>query len=75
MQASDLSRDKPFAYHDLNLSSITKRAKFRELFMEHFEKSRKETKDWKPSIVSAMDQEAKKINKFKDVAEFIDLAM
>lgn len=55
MQASDLSRDKPFAYKDFNMSPITRKAKFRELFMEHFEKARKETKDWKPTIVSAMD--------------------
>lgn len=72
---SQISRDRPFAYPDMHLSPITRKGKYRELFTEHFEKARKDTGVWKPSVDSKIEQEGRKINKFKDMAEFIDVKM
>ena len=72
---SKLSTEKPFAYPDLNLASVTKKARFRELFTDHFENSRKETKVWKPKVQTRMETEHKRINKFIEQVEFIDVEM
>ena len=45
---SQLSYSRPFAYPDMNLASVTKKAKYRELFTDHFENARKEPSVWKP---------------------------
>ena len=54
---SNLSRDKPFAYPDMNLAKITKKARFRDLFTDHFENAQKETKVWKPHVEKRIDSE------------------
>ena len=57
------------------MGKITKKARFRDLFTDHFENAQKETKVWKPQVENRIENEGKKINKFKDVVEFIDVNM
>ena len=59
----------------MNMGKITKKARFRDLFTDHFENAQKETKVWKPQVENRIENEGKKINKFKDVVEFIDVNM
>ena len=59
----------------MNLAEVTKKGKYRELFTDHFENSRKETSCWKPQIDSYIEKEGRNISKFRDVVEFIDLNM
>ena len=70
-----MSKDKPFAYPDMNLASVTKSRKFRDLYADHFENAKKATQTWKPHVETRIEHENKKINKFKDTVEFIDLKM
>ena len=72
---STLSKDKPYAYKDFKLSSITKKAKYRDLYADHFENARKETSQWKPGFETKLESEGRKINKFKELVEFIDVNM
>jgi len=37
---SQLSKEKPYAYKDFDMASVTKKARFRDLFTEHFEQAR-----------------------------------
>ena len=59
----------------MNLSQVTRKAKFRELFTEHFDVAKKATSGWKPHFESVVEHEGKKITKFTDVAEFVDVKM
>jgi hypothetical protein len=53
---SQISRDKPFAYPNSNLAEIAKKAKFRDLFAEHFQNARKSTADWKPIVEKSIER-------------------
>ena len=57
------------------MGKITKKSRFRELYTDHFQNAQKETKTWKPDINKEQEREHRKISKFKDVVEFIDLKM
>ena len=73
---SNLSQERPFVYGDnLNLAQVTQKTRFRELFSEHFEIARKATQGWKPNFESCVEKEGRKVTKFKDVAEFVDVKM
>ena len=72
---SELSKAKPYAYKDFDMASVTKKARFRELFTEHFEKARKATKGWKGKIDHNIEKERKKTNKQLEVAEFVEVNM
>ena len=47
---SHLNKEKPFAYKDFDMGSVTKKARFRDLFAEHFEQARKATTSWKGKV-------------------------
>ena len=71
---SNFSHERPFAYGDsMNLAQVTHKARFRDLFMEHFENAIKATQGWKPHFESCVEQEGRKVSKFMDVAEFVDV--
>ena len=72
---SNISRDRPFAYPDMNLAHVTRKGKFRDLYTEHFDVSKKATVSWKPHFENVVEHEGKKITKFTDVAEFVDVKM
>ena len=57
------------------MAKITKKARFRELFTDHFNNAKKVTKELKPQFNTKQDHENRKVNKFKDIVEFIDLKM
>lgn len=57
------------------MGKITKKARFRDLYTDHFENARKETKVWKPRVEGKIEREGQKISKFIDVVDFIDLNM
>ena len=68
-------QQKPFAYPNYNMGKITKKARFRDLYTDHFEAAQKETRVWKPSVENKIEKEGKKISNFIDVVDFIDLNM
>ena len=57
------------------MGKITKKARFRDLYTDHFENAKKETRVWKPFVENKIEKEGQKINKFIDVVDFIDLNM
>ena len=73
--SKDKDFNKPFAYPDMNLAQVTKNRKFRDLYADHFENAKMATQTWKPHVENRIEHENKKINKFKDTVEFIDLKM
>ena len=48
------------------MGKITKKARFRDLYTDHFENARKETKVWKPRVEGKIEREGQKISKFID---------
>ena len=64
-----------FAYTDFKMAQVTKKQKWRELYGVHYDQTRTEggvyTRDFKKRI----DREGRKIGKFKDEVEFIDVKM
>ena len=72
---SNISRDRAYAYPDMNLAQVTQKAKYRELYTEHFDAAKKATVGWKPHLENVVEHEGKKITKFTDVAEFVDVKM
>jgi len=60
-KTSSLSREKPFAYPQVAFTPLAKKAKYRELFAEHFQKSRDEIKRWKPLVDVRLERENQKV--------------
>jgi len=57
------------------MGSATKKARYRDLFGEHFEISRKETGRWKGKVESRFEKEKRAGKKFSEVAEFVEVNM
>jgi len=54
---SQLSKEKPYAYKDFDMASVTKKARFRDLFTEHFEQARQQTGNWKGKVDNRIEKE------------------
>ena len=80
MSSPDRHSKKPFdenkfAYTDFKRAQVTKKQKWRELYGVHYDQTRTEggvyTRDFKKRI----DRVGRKVGKFKDEVEFIDVKM
>ena len=57
------------------MAKITKKAKYRDLFTDHFQNAKKETVAWKPTVEKEIKRDNRKISKFLDEVEFVDINM
>jgi len=57
------------------MGQITKKARFRDLFADHFDNAKKETKEWKPQVETRIESVGRDINNFKETVEFIEVNM
>ena len=54
-----ISETQPFAYPNMNLSPVTRKARFRALFGDHFENARGASKDY----ISTVSHQQEKVGK------------
>ena len=61
------------------MGAVTKKARYRDLFAEHFtkarEKARKDTAKWKGKFDNQFEKDKRAEKKFLDVTEFVEVNM